>query len=159
MERVGIVYGRKIPLVVINGNLNAVQYRDRILSTVVPYVQQHKLTLQQGNARPHVGRICREYLQAQNVDPLEWPPYSPDLSPIVHLWDEIDRRIRRRPQAPQNVQQLTDTITEEWDILSQHRINTLLLSMDKRISEATLARGGHTRYYFSVFWSNHTKFE
>jgi hypothetical protein len=36
---------KKMPLVVINGNLNAVQYRNRILSTVVPYVQQNQLTL------------------------------------------------------------------------------------------------------------------
>lgn len=142
----GIAYGHKMPLIVINGNLNAVQYRDRILSTVAPYVQQHQLTLQQDNARPHVARICRDYLQAQHVDPLEWPPYSPDLSPIEHLWDEIDRRIRRRPQAPQNLQQLTDAIIEEWDRLPQRKINTLVLSMHKRIRAATLARGGHTRY-------------
>ena len=142
----GIAYGHKMPLIVINGNLNAVQHRDRILSTVAPYVQQHQLTLQQDNARPHVARICRDYLQAQHVDPLEWPPYSPDLSPIEHLWDEIDRRIRRRPQAPQNLQQLTDAIIEEWDRLPQRKINTLVLSMHKRIRAATLARGGHTRY-------------
>lgn len=32
------IWSKDAPIVVINGNLNAVQYCDRILSTVVPYV-------------------------------------------------------------------------------------------------------------------------
>ncbi len=47
----GIAYGRKTPLFVINGNLNAAQYMDRILRPhVVPYVTQHGLTFQQDQA-------------------------------------------------------------------------------------------------------------
>lgn len=96
----GIAYGEKMPLVVINGNLNALQYHDPILSTAVPYAQQHQLMLQQNNDRPHFARICLKYLQIQNVDPFEWPPNSSYLSPIDHFWDEIDRHIRRRPETP-----------------------------------------------------------
>ncbi|XP_060067155.1 uncharacterized protein LOC132547415 [Ylistrum balloti] len=33
----------------------------------------------------------RNFLTANNVQPLEWSPYSPDVSPIEHLWDELDR--------------------------------------------------------------------
>lgn len=73
----GIAYGQKMHLVMINGNLNTVQYRDRIFSTGVTYVQQHQRTLQQDNDRPHVAQICREYLQAQNVDPSDGQIYRP----------------------------------------------------------------------------------
>ena len=63
-------------------------------------VQQHNLTLQQDNARPHVARICQVFLANNNVQPLDWPPYSPDLSPIEHLWDQLDRQVRQvRPSA------------------------------------------------------------
>ena len=51
----GIAHGLKKPLIVVNGNLNAIQYRDRILrQCVVPFVQRHNLIFQQDNDRPHV---------------------------------------------------------------------------------------------------------
>ena len=33
------------------------------------------------------------WLAEHTVSSLNWLPYSPDLNPIEHLWDEIDRRI------------------------------------------------------------------
>ena len=67
----GIAYGRRTQLHNIRGNLNAIRYRDEILSPhLVPFLLQHNLTLQQDNARPHVARICRAYLQAHTIDVL-----------------------------------------------------------------------------------------
>jgi hypothetical protein len=34
------------------------------------------------------------------INPLDWPPYSPDVSPMEHLWDKMDRRVRGRRNAP-----------------------------------------------------------
>jgi len=42
--------------------------------------------LQHDNARPHVARICTQFLEAENIPVLAWPSYSPDMSPIVHVW-------------------------------------------------------------------------
>ena len=97
----GISHGVKSPLVVLNQNLNAVRYRDQILQPhVLPLLRRHNLIFQQDNARLHVARVCRDFLMANNVQPLEWPPYSPNMSPIEHLWDELDRRIRKRQNPP-----------------------------------------------------------
>ena len=69
----GIAYGRRTQLHIIRGHLNAIRYRDEILSLhLVPFLQQHNLTLQQDNARPHVARICTTYLQAHTIDVLPW---------------------------------------------------------------------------------------
>ena len=44
-------------LVVVDGTLTGIRYRDEIIRPrVLPFVQQHNATLQQDNARPHVAR-------------------------------------------------------------------------------------------------------
>ena len=88
----GISHGLKSQLVVIDGNLTAARNRYEILRPhVIPFLQQHNLTLQQDNATHHIARICQVFLANNNVQPLDWPPYSPDLSPTEHLWDQLDR--------------------------------------------------------------------
>ena len=97
----GISHGLKSPLIEITGNLTGVRYRDEILRPVaVPFVQHHHLIFQQDNARPHAARVCQDFLANHNINPLDWPPYSPDLSPMEHLWGEMDRRVRGRRNAP-----------------------------------------------------------
>ena len=93
----------KSHLIVIEGNMTAVRYKNDILRPVaVPLVQQRQLILQQDNAQPYVARVCRDFLANNNIIPPDWPPYSPDLSPKDHLWDDLDRRVRKRqnPQPP-----------------------------------------------------------
>ncbi|KAL0154167.1 hypothetical protein M9458_050525 [Cirrhinus mrigala] len=81
------------------------------------------------NARPHVARICTHFLEAENIPVLAWPAYSPDMSPIEHVWDALDRRIRQRVPAPANIQQLRTVIEDEWTNIPQATINNLINSM------------------------------
>ena len=143
----GISHGVKTPLVVIQGNLTAVRYRDQVLMPhVLPLVTAHNLTFQHDNARPHVARVCRDFLNQNDVQVLDWPPYSPDLNPIEHLWDALDRRVRKRVNVPNNVAQLQLALIQEWNNIPQRTIDNLVGSMVRRVRAATAARGGHTRY-------------
>ena len=143
----GISHGLKSQLVIVDGNLTAARYRDEILRPhVIPFLQQHNLTLQQDNARPHVARIYQVFLENNNVQPLNWPPYSPYLSPFEHLWDQLDRRVRQRQPPPATRAQLTRALEEEWNKIPIRRINALMNSMTRRIRAMTRANGGHTRY-------------
>ena len=143
----GISHGLKSQLVVIDGNFTAAMYRDEILRPhVIPFSQQLNLSLHQDNARPYVARICYVFLAKNNVEPLDWPLYSPDLSPIDHLQDQLDRRVRQRQPPSAARAQLTGALVEEWNNIPIRRINALMNSMTRRIRAVTRANGGHTGY-------------
>ena len=40
----------------------------------------------QDNARCHVSRVTKAWLELQTIPIMEWPPYSPDLNPIENIW-------------------------------------------------------------------------
>ncbi|UYV79395.1 hypothetical protein LAZ67_17002463 [Cordylochernes scorpioides] len=88
-----IAYDSRSPLFRIQGTMTAQRYVDDVLRPVtLPYLQGVPNALyQQDNARPHTARISQQALQ--DVQMLPWPPCSPDLSPIEHVWDIIGRRL------------------------------------------------------------------
>ncbi len=53
---------------------------------------------QQDNAPCHKAQIISDwFLEHDNeFTLLTWPPLSPDLNPIEHLWDVVEREIRIR---------------------------------------------------------------
>ncbi len=113
-----------------DGILNAQIYRDEILrSIVVLFIHDHHLMLQHDNTRPHVARICPQFLEAKNNPVLAWPAYSPDMSIIEHVWDALYQRIQQRVPVPANIQQLRTAIEEEWSNIPQATINNQINSM------------------------------
>ncbi len=148
MVLAGVYYGPRTQVHFIDGILNAQRYRDEILRPiVVPFIHDHHLMLLHDNARPHVARICTQFLEAENIPVLGWPAYSPDMSLIEHVWDALDRCIRQRVPVPANIQQLHTVIEEEWTNIAQATINNLINSMWRRCVAQREANGGHTRYW------------
>ena len=145
----GITANEKLQLVVIPGNLNAQNYINLVLNpVVVPFVNnpQRQIIFQQDNARPHTARATRQFLQRNNVQTMEWPAVSPDLSPIEHLWDELNRRIRSRVVQPQHMNELQAALLQEWQNIPLRVLRRLVFSMRRRCAAVINARGGHTRY-------------
>lgn len=144
----GITSTHKLDLVVIRGNLNADRYVDNVIRPVVtPFVNQHRdVIFQQDNARLNVARRTMQYLRDNNINVLEWPACSPDLSPIEHLWGELGRRVRRRLVPPRTIPELENALLEEWNVIPIHTITSLINSMRRRCIATINARGGHTRY-------------
>lgn len=142
-----ISWNRRTPLVHVQGNLTALRYRDEILQRhMIPAMNVRREVFQQDNARPHTARVTMDFLAQNNVTVLPWASRSPDLNPIEHLWDNLDRRVRRRQQQPQTLQQLRDALQEEWRRIPQREIRRLIHSMPSRCQAVIDVHGGNTRY-------------
>ena len=145
----GFSLHHRTPLQRIQGNLTGQRYRDEILQPVcVPTLQAigQNAILQDDNARPHRARVVTEYLQQQQIRTLPWPAYSPDLAPIEHLWDELDRQVRNNNLLPNTVDELWQLLQQEWMAIPQRTLQTLVHSMHQRCIECLAVNGGHTRY-------------
>ena len=144
-----IVNGFGSPLVVIDGNLNAQRYRGDILAHhVIPLLHNNAniSMFQHDNATSHTARDTVTFLRTKNIDFIDdWPANSPDLNPIEHVWDSLDRRSRRRSNLPVNVNELRQALSQEWNTITQAGINTLDKSMRRRCTAVVNSRGGHTR--------------
>ncbi len=58
-----------------NGTLTAIRYRDEILGHIVrPYAGAvgPGFLLMHDNTQPHVARVCRQFLEDEGIDTIEW---------------------------------------------------------------------------------------
>ena len=136
-------------LVIVNGNLTGLRYRDEIIRPhVQAFIQGHgrDITLQHDNARPHVARVVTDFLRQHNIPVLPWPAVSPDMSPIEHVWDEMGRRLRQGPNQPLTLADLGKMLIQTWNNILQAFFNRLVSSMRHRCQACINANGGHTRY-------------
>ncbi|GFX45528.1 transposable element Tcb2 transposase [Trichonephila clavipes] len=51
------------------------------------------LGVKHDNSHPHGVKTVRDFCSAQHMEFLPWPAYSPDMSPIEHVWDFVGRRL------------------------------------------------------------------
>ncbi len=140
------------PLVPIEHLLNATAY----LSIVADHVHPFMTTVypssdgyfQQDNAPCHKAQIISDwFLEHDNeFTLLKWPPQSPDLNPIEHLWDVVEREIRIMDVQPTNLQQLRDAIMSIWTKISEVCFQYLVESMQRRITAVLKAKVDPTQY-------------
>ncbi|KAK0156549.1 Integrin beta-5 [Merluccius polli] len=111
------------------------------MTTVYPSSDSY---FQQDNAPCHKARIISDwFLEHDNeFTVLKWPPQSPDLNPIEHLWDVVEREIRIMDVQPTNLQQLRDAIMSIWTKLSEECFQYLVESVPRRIKAVLKAKGG-----------------
>jgi len=135
-------------LTVINGTLDSIGYT-RILSTYL-HDSANKLGLkdgfifQQDNAPCHKSQYTMEFFKESKVTLLDWPPQSPDLNPIEHVWSYM--KLKLTEKEVKNKKQLITEIFNIWHAIPNDFIRNLYDSMPNRVEAVIRAKGGHTSY-------------
>ncbi len=113
---------------------------DRIFMTTVYHLLMY---FQQDNAPCHKAQIISDwFLEHDNeFTLLKCPPQSPDLNPIEHLWDVVEREIHIMDVQTTNLQRLCDAIMTIWTNISEECFQHLVESMPRRIKAVLKTKG------------------
>ena len=103
---------------------------------------------QEDNDPKHASKLCRNYLtkleQRGVLIRMIWPSQSPDLNPIEHMWEFLDRQIIKTEIT--NKDQLFDELNKIWVKIGVRVIRKYINSMQRRCIAVIKAKGGHTKY-------------
>ena len=107
---------------------------------------------QQDNTPIHKCHEVRDWLQNSGYPVLEFPPYSPDLTPIEYNWFPLKKNIRewqpllhQMPVAAAK-QLIEENTPEVWQMISQAHMDKLIDLMPHRIEAVIEAEGWYTHY-------------
>ena len=138
------------PLVRLDGKVNSRDYINLLRDNLLPYLDtlenKENLIFQEDNAPIHTSRLSKEWKARNNVTTLPWPPQSPDLNPIEHLWDVLERKIRAHNPLPKNKEELWQILQEEWSQINNNVIQSLVDSMPRRVTAVIDNKGHPTKY-------------
>ncbi|GFX94941.1 transposable element Tc3 transposase [Trichonephila clavipes] len=121
------------------GSVNGTRYCNEIL---LPYVRLFRgaMGLQflfiDDNAPCHHTVAAEQLLESEDIERMDWPARSSDLNPIEHVWGFLGRRLAARTLPPVTIRELRLALQDEWAVILQQLIDTLILSMGRSVKPA-----------------------
>jgi hypothetical protein len=137
-------------------NITAGEYQQVLTKTLLP--EGSRLmgggvgscwVFQQDNDPTHrsAPQIVQAYNKAHGTSIsvlVNWPPNSPDLNPIEHIWSWVQGRVNARGCS--TFEQFKQAVVEELAGVPKRVINNLYSSMPKRLEVCISREGGRTGY-------------
>jgi len=137
-------------------------YHDLLENVLPPVLQRVRETtgaepiFMEDNSRVHKNGVVKEWHDAHGVEVMKWPPYSPDINPIEHLWRQLELKEKMQKMypgigdtkgGPERVRKrLAEVLPLVWDTLESEYLEDLWRSMPSRVCAVIAANGWYTKY-------------
>ncbi len=133
----------------VNGIMKSDDYQRILGCNIVASVRklhlhQRSWVFQQDNNPIHTSKSPQKWLQTKRWRVLKWPPMSPDLNPIEHLWRDLKTAVRRK--HPSNLNDLELFAKEEWSKIPVERCKKLIHGYRKWLISVIFSKGAATKY-------------
>lgn len=134
----------------IDGRMDAALYTQILEGELLQSIEYFGLRVediifQQDNDSKHTSKMAIECLARNHISVLSWPPQSPDLNPIEHLWGYLKRTLAAS-DPPDGIQELWSRVELEWEKISPSICCDLIDTMPERIQAVLKSKGGYTNY-------------
>lgn len=135
-------------LVEVKGRIDSQKYVDIICDNL--QLSAHMMGLgndfvfQHDNAPVHTSRLTLSFLADHGVKIMKWPPQSPDINPIEHLWAILKRKVKVLQRRQQ--QTFRDAVMKAWSELPLSLIHSLIDSIPSRLLAVIESKGYATKY-------------
>jgi transposase len=148
------------PLVSFRGVNTAVTYVTALRENLLPFIEsmprdiKHNFIFQQDNAAIHTAKVTKAWFEEQAFKVMEWPPNSPDMNPIEHMWRVLKAALHKRfPDTstlrggPEKVREvLEQRLKVVWQDIGADVLTNLVESMPRRVAVLYAAKGWYTSY-------------
>jgi len=133
----------------VEGKVDAAAYQGILQKHLLPVVGAFRVPwhFQQDGATCHSARSTMAWFAANGLPPpIDWPPHSPDVSPIENLWSLMVQDVNK--ENPATVDDLRKAIRGSWRARTSDPIlmENLLGGWRKRVLQLVDAKGGRLSY-------------
>ena len=148
----------RLPLVILETTLNSDVYMDMLKKHVIPFLEKNKvldkIIFQQDGATPHTSERVLEFLKdsfkagiISNKSEIQWPPSSPDLSPLdFFLWGYLRDLVYSSPK-PKTLPELKEKLINCYESIPKSMFRNAIHSVSKRVKLCLDADGKHFENY------------
>ena len=103
-------------LIFIDDNMTGESSREILENNLLKSVEKLRMSddwiFQHDNDPKHRAAIVTNWLDRNGVERVHWPLFSLDLDPVEHLWDEVERQLKKKQPKSQN--ELKESLIEVW---------------------------------------------
>ena len=124
-----------------------------VLEDQMPRCWQPGLIFMQDNASIHCAHAVKDWFTEMEIPLVDWPPYSPDLNPIEHIWWHLKALVlKNQPEietmgaGEQALKALENALIEAWNDPPSSLFEQCADSMPYRVKVVIDAKGWHTKY-------------
>ena len=83
-------------------------------------------------------------MNKNGIERVKRPSFSPDMNSIEHLWDEVERKMKK--EQPKNAKELKESLIRVWESIEVVVLKKLVDSLPNRLNEVIRLKGYPTRY-------------